>query len=214
MFTGIIKEIGTIEEINKRGTTNRLVVKTDSLPKAAEIGNSVSVDGTCLTVVDKSQTLLHFDLMRESLKTTTLGLIKKKDKVNLEPSLRAEKDSLGGHIVSGHIDEVGVIKRITRQGERPSQFLIGVSQKAQSLLVKKGSVAVNGISLTVNGIGKDFFQIDIIPHTLKETTMGLKKIGDKVNIEFDIIGKYALKNAAKFKSNGINEEFLKEHGFI
>jgi len=158
MFTGIIKEIGTIEEINKRGTTNRLVVKTDSLPKAAEIGNSVSVDGTCLTVVDKSQTLLHFDLMRESLKTTTLGLIKKKDKVNLEPSLRAEKDSLGGHIVSGHIDEVGVIKRITRQGERPSQFLIGVSQKAQSLLVKKGSVAVNGISLTVNGIGKDFFR--------------------------------------------------------
>lgn len=213
MFTGIIKEIGTVEEVKPEGSTSRLSVRADILPKEAKIGDSISVDGTCLTLVDKSEHLLYFDLMKETLKTTTLGSIGKDEKVNLEPSL-GFKEGLSGHLVSGHIDEIGTIRRIRRFGQGVMQFMVGASQKGRSLLVQKGSVAVNGISLTVNGIGRDFFIVDIIPHTVKATTMGLKREGSRVNIEFDIIGKYVLRSLSEFKSKTIDKDFLKEHGFI
>ncbi len=198
MFAGIIKEIGTLEDIRPKEKSRTISVKADALSEGTAIGNSVSVDGACLTVVDRSQGVLYFDVIDETLKNTTLGYIKKRQKVNLEPSLKV-MDGISGHLVTGHIDEIGRINRMARFSGGVMQLMIGISPKNAHLLVQKGSVAVNGISLTVNGIGRDFFTVDIIPYTFRATTMYATRLGDKVNIEFDIVGKYVLSNLSKVK---------------
>lgn len=212
MFAGIIKEIGTVEDIRPNGASRRIAIKAGNLFNDARVGDSISVEGVCLTIVDKKQNLLYFDIIGETLKGTTLNLLKKKDSVNLEPSLEL-KDRISGHLITGHIDEVGEIRRIKRYGEEIMQLTIGIKPNRESLLVQKGSVAIDGISLTVNGIGRDFFIVDIIPHTFKATTLHLKNVGDKVNIEFDIIGKYVQKSIS-MPPKTIDEDFLKEEGFI
>ncbi len=214
MFTGIVKEIGTIEDIKPKGSTLRLTIRASGLSKEADIGDSISVNGICFTVADKSRDILHFDIMGETLKTTTAGMIKKREKVHLEPALELSGGNLSGHLVSGHIDEVGTIKKISRRGRDSIQVVVGASEKGLKLLVEKGSVAVNGVSLTVSGVGRDYFVIDLIPHTLKETTFGEKRIGDRLNIEFDVIGKYVQKNVSALKKKGLSAVFLKEHGFM
>ena len=175
MFTGIVKEIGTIEDIKPKGSTLRLTIRASGLSKEADIGDSISVNGICFTVADKSRDILHFDIMGETLKTTTAGM---------------------------------------RRGRDSIQVVVGASEKGLKLLVEKGSVAVNGVSLTVSGVGRDYFVIDLIPHTLKETTFGEKRIGDRLNIEFDVIGKYVQKNVSALKKKGLSAVFLKEHGFM
>ncbi|MFH1753153.1 MAG: riboflavin synthase [Candidatus Omnitrophota bacterium] len=213
MFTGIIREIGAVDMVSPKRHTTRLSIKADTLSKEANIGDSISVEGVCLTVSAKAKGILHFDVMAETLKGTALTLLKKRDPVNLEPALRLGEGDLSGHLVSGHIDEIGAISRITKGGQTAA-FAIKINPKNNSLIVNKGSIAVNGISLTVSETGRDYFIINMIPHSLKETTMNLKRVGDKVNIEYDIMGKYVAKNAGLRKSAGVDEGLLKEHGFM
>jgi len=162
--------------------------------------------------------VIHFDVMAETLKTTNLSGLKLNDKVNLEQALKAG-DRMGGHIVTGHIDTIGVIKKKIVQGEQ-AVFEIGIDEKFISGIVDKGSIAVDGISLTVanikKGSGAFSFQVSIIPHTLKVTTLGFKSPGDTVNIELDALGKYSRQGpdeASEPAKGKITEEFLREHGF-
>ena len=214
MFTGIIREIGKIEMISPKRHTKRLSVRAGLLSKDAKIGDSVSVEGACLTVSAKSKDLLHFDVISETLKDTTLDLLKKRDRVNLEPALKLSEGDLSGHLVSGHIDEIGVIKGISKGGRETAKFTIKISPKNNPLIVNKGSVAVNGISLTVNETGRDYFVVNMIPHSLKETTMETKRVGDRVNIEYDVMGKYVAKHSRLKIQKGVDETLLKEYGFM
>ncbi|NQT06504.1 MAG: riboflavin synthase [Candidatus Omnitrophica bacterium] len=213
MFTGIIKEIGTIDGISKKASSWRISVKCPSLTDSTEIGDSISVNGICLTASKKAKDTLIFDAINETIKNTTLSLVRIREKVNLEPSLKL-KDGLGGHLVSGHVDEIGTVKKLRRSRENVMELVIGVNAENIQYLVKKGSVAVDGISLTVNNIEKASFTINIIPHTQKVTTLGLKKIGDKINIEYDYLGKYTRNLTTPPKEKGIDENLLKTHGYM
>lgn len=214
MFTGIIREIGVIEVSESKDRAIKISINAVATSKEVGIGDSVCVDGACLTVSGMKGSTLSFDVMRETLKKTTIGSLRKRDKVNLETSLELKNGRLDGHMVSGHVDEVGVIKKITKISQNVIQVKIGVNPVSLSQLVQKGSVAVSGISLTVNNTGRDFFVIDLIPHTLKETTMQSKRVGDKVNVEFDVIGKYVQKNLSAMMGKTVNEDLLRRNGFM
>lgn len=190
MFTGIVENIGTIKKINAQ--KNLLVFHIDLGPLAKKVrpGDSVSVSGVCLTVTSKKATVACFDLMKETIEKTSLRSLQAGNKVNLELALQASS-RMGGHFVTGHVDEVAVIKLITQEKNWVS-FRIGMSKVHQKYFVPKGSVTVDGISLTVGKVGKDYFEVYLIPYTLQVTTLGLKKTGDCVNIETDILAKYLL----------------------
>jgi riboflavin synthase len=213
VFTGIIIEMGEIAALEQKGGITRLLLKSKEVIKDAKIGDSVSVNGTCLTIVEITGTAMRFDLSDETMKSTNLGLLKTGDRVNLEPSLRPDS-KLGGHFVSGHVDDTGRIKSKIRMGDA-FKVEIEVTGRILHFLVEKGSVAVDGISLTVVDILKNSFTIVIIPHTSQLTTIGFKGPGATVNIEVDIIGKYV----AKFLHKGMDRDagFMKtlaEEGFI
>lgn len=191
MFTGLIVEMGVVTSLTGRGGGALLSLEADDVASSAETGDSISVNGVCLTVVKKREHELSFDLSDETLKSTNLGYLKKGDPVNLEPSLRPDS-RIGGHFVTGHVDTVGRIRSIASTGDM-MKLEIESPAKALSFLVEKGSVAVDGISLTVVDILKDRFTLVIIPHTAKLTTLGTKEPGDTVNIEVDILGKYVAK---------------------
>ncbi len=188
MFTGIIACIGTVKKI--RPKKNLLVFSVDlgPLAKKVGIGDSVSVSGACLTVKAKRSRVADFDLMKETIEKTSLRFLKQSSHVNLELALEAGS-RLGGHVVTGHVDEVAVIKHIVHETNWVAMRL-SVSKENRKYFVPKGSVAVDGISLTVGRVGKDYFEVYLIPYTLKITTLGLKKAGDYVNIETDILAKY------------------------
>lgn len=212
MFAGIVKEIGYIEKIERKCAHSGILVNAASIAKETDTGDSISVDGACLTVVDKTNGSLRFDVIGETLANTTLGHVREKDKVNLEPSLKI-KGAVSGHIVTGHIDEIATIKSLKRLTGDMIELTIGIDRRNLSMLVSKGSVAVNGVSLTVNRISVGSFVVNIIPHTFKTTTMHTKRAGDLVNVEFDIIGKYVLKHLEPLRHKGVGWDFLKEHGF-
>jgi len=200
MFTGIIKELAKVESISSLGGITKLSVKGSTLIKDTEIGDSIAVNGVCLTVTDIKEKIIFFDLSDETVKRTNIGKLKKGDYVNLEPSLKLS-DKLGGHIVTGHIDTVGKIKSKRRIGD--SIYIeIEVSDEIMEFIVEKGSIAVDGISLTVVDVSKSYFTVTIIPYTAMVTTIGYKNINDTVNIEVDIIGKYV----RKFLSKETNSE--------
>jgi len=213
MFTGIIENLGIITSIKKTKNGIKLSMKSIS-DREVQIGESISVNGVCLTVseLQTQNSALFFDVSPETLKNTNLGELKVNDKVNIEMALRLT-DRLGGHIVTGHIDGVGRIKDKKKEGEY-TFFTFDAPDEVTRYIVKKGSVAVDGISLTVIDIAENSFKVAIIPHTLKVTTLGFKGIGDKVNLEADILGKYV----EKFLSNRDNNigliERLKEEGFV
>jgi riboflavin synthase len=188
MFTGIIERIGTIKKIESK--KNLLVFSIDlgPLAKKVQVGSSVSISGACLTVTAKKATVASFDLMKETIEKTSLRFLGVGDKVNLELALRAGS-RLGGHFVSGHVDEVAVIKHIA-QDKNWVALRLGISRANRKYFVPKGSVAVDGISLTVGRVGSGYAEVYLIPYTLKVTTLGLKKAGDYVNIETDILAKY------------------------
>ncbi|MBF0329253.1 MAG: riboflavin synthase [Nitrospirae bacterium] len=191
MFTGLIEELGEIASI-KQGTDGaRLSVKCSSLHKDAAIGDSIATNGICLTVVAIKDSVLSFDASSETLKSTNLGSLKIGDKVNLESSLRPTS-KMGGHFVTGHIDGVGKIRSKTKTGNA-MKIEIEAPQGILKYLVDKGSVAVDGISLTVVDVLRDSFTIVIIPHTAQITTIGFKNAGDTVNLEPDILAKYVAK---------------------
>ena len=210
MFTGIIKELGVVKRFDRMGPAYRIEIEAAGTAKDAAIGGSVSVNGVCLTVVEKGERSMGFDVMDETVKRSTLSSVKKGDKVNLESSLKAGEE-LGGHFVLGHVDCVGRIvsfKRSSGESSVEVEFLEGYSK----LLVEKGSVSIDGISLTVGDVSRGRFKVYVIPHTLKVTTLGLKKTGDSVNLEFDIVGKY-MARFDDLKKGSITEEYLREKGF-
>jgi len=188
MFTGIIQHIGTIKKIESK--KNLLVFSIDlgPLAKDTRLGDSVSVSGVCLTVASKKARVASFDLMKETIEKTSLRSLGVGDRVNLELALQAGS-RLGGHFVTGHVDEVAVIKHIDRKKNWVA-LRLGVAQANRKYFVSKGSVAVDGISLTIGKVGNGYIDVYLIPYTLKVTTLGLKKHGEGVNIETDILAKY------------------------
>ncbi len=211
MFTGLIRELNIVRSFARSGNVYRLETSSDVIAKDAVIGDSISINGICLTLVEKKQGLLRFDVMEETVRRTGLSPIRIGDKVNLEDSLRAGSP-LGGHFVLGHVDCVGTIKRIENIG---GEYIIEIEFPAEfsHLVVEKGSVALDGISLTVGEVSRGSFKVYIIPHTLKMTNLGVKRERDKVNIEFDIIGKYLARFRDLDKKGGVTENFLKQMGF-
>ena len=188
MFTGIIERVGIIKKVDPK--KNLLVFSIDlgPLAKKVRLGDSVSVSGVCLTVAAKKGRVAGFDLMKETIEKTSLRSLGVGDRVNLELALQAGS-RLGGHFVTGHVDEVAVIKHIAQEKNWVA-ISLGISKANRKYFVPKGSVTVDGISLTIGKLGKDHIEVYLIPYTLKVTTLGLKKTGDCVNIETDILAKY------------------------
>lgn len=212
MFTGIIVEMGEVTEVQKKEGITHLFLNSSEVIKDAKIGDSISVNGTCLTLVDIKGNNMRFDLSSETLRSSNLALLQSGDRVNLEPSLRPDS-KLGGHFVSGHVDDIGRIKSSIKIGDT-FKVEIEVANRILNFLIGKGSVAVDGISLTVVDILKRSFTVMIIPHTAKLTTLGFKGPGDTVNVEVDMIGKYVAKFLGMEKKElGLMETLMKE-GYI
>ena len=209
MFTGIIQKIGTVKRVS-RGAGLVVEIAFEPFTKPLEEGESVAVNGVCLTVAKCDATRLTADVLDETVSRTGIGDLIPGEKVNLERALRAG-DSMGGHIVQGHVDCRGTVKaKVPKGRDFQLQIQCGRVLAAQSVL--KGSVAVDGVSLTISAIGNDWIGVDLIPTTAAETILGAKKVGDKVNLEGDIVSKYIAKNAAK--TGGLTEEALQNAGFI
>jgi len=214
MFTGIIEDKGEILRIEYQGQEKRLTITLPSYLTEVQLGDSININGVCLTVVQKKGREIELDLSQETLQKTVLGELKKGDQVNLERALRLT-DRLGGHIVTGHVDGMGVI--IEKRGERDFlQLRIRIPESVSKYVVQKGSIAIDGISLTVNECQGEEIQMTLIPYTLEKTTLMGKKVGDRVNVETDILAKYVekLMNPGGQKSGQVELSFLKEHGFI
>lgn len=203
-------EMGEVVSLTKKELGARLSLNAKALAPDAGLGDSISINGACLTVTGIKGDLLEFDISDETLKSTNLGWFKKGDSVNIEPSLRADS-KLGGHFVTGHIDGVGRIKSKTLTGD-VYKIVIGVEERIARLLVEKGSVAIDGISLTVVDVFREGFSIVIIPHTARVTTIGFKGQGDSVNIETDILGKYVSKSLNRDRNESLMRT-LAEEGF-
>lgn len=221
MFTGIVEEIGSVRHVISGAVSGEIRIGAKKVLQGTQIGDSIAVNGVCLTVTGMFQDGFAADVMPETLRRTNLGMLGCGEAVNLERAMAAE-GCFGGHIVSGHIDGVGEL-----QEKRPEGNAIWVTVKTPKellrLIVEKGSIAIDGISLTVAGVGEDNFKVSVIPHTGEETILLRKKVGDKVNLENDIVGKY-VERLLQFsvpkdstegtkKESGITMEFLAEHGF-
>lgn len=221
MFTGIIEGLGTVKLLSRAAGGMRMGVEADFPMEKIRVGDSVAVSGTCLTVVDFQKNIFEVDIAPETLSKTTLGQTKVGDRVNLERALSLG-DRLGGHLVSGHIDGVGVVEA-KRPVANATIFVFGVPEALSRYIIQKGSIAVDGISLTVNVCNRTSFEVSIIPHTAEITTMGFKKVGDPVNIETDMIGKYVERLTQHFGkgetqtkggSSSIDETLLTNTGFM
>ena len=193
MFTGIIEGQGRVKKFDIK-TKNRSAAKMEidlgNLAKGLHTGDSVAINGVCLTATSISKNQAEFEMIGETLKKTNLGMIKPGDKVNIERSLKVG-ERMEGHFVLGHIDGTGKIVKIEKLSKE-IKFWIELSKDLARFVVKKGSITIDGISLTLVDVIKNKISVCIIPHTMKITNLGLKKIGDKVNIETDILGKYTI----------------------
>ena len=210
MFTGLIKDVGTVLE--KRMTTTAATLKIASkISDTLQLGDSMAVNGVCLTASRLEAGWFRADVMPETWRSTNLAELKPGGRVNLEPAL-AMGAPLGGHLVSGHVEGIGRIRRIERQN---NAILVGIGfpKELADFIVHKGSVAVNGISLTIQAVTGLEFLISLIPHTFAETNFPFLKVGDPVNLETDLMAKYVLKTG-KSADSRITEEFLAEHGFM
>lgn len=193
MFTGIIEGLGKIVKFDT--TTNsrsaaKMHIDLGRISKGLKVGDSVAINGVCLTAIKISKGITEFEMIGETIKKTNLGSLQRGDKVNIERSLKVGQ-RLEGHFVLGHVDGVGIISKIEKQSNQ-IQLWIKIPQELSKYVIKKGSVTVDGISLTVVDVLKNQFSVSLIPHTVKITNLSYKKIGDKVNIETDILGKYIL----------------------
>jgi riboflavin synthase len=193
MFTGLVEAVGIIRSLEQRGDAARLILETP-LSSELVLGESVAVNGCCLTVTSHEDGAASFDLLGETLARTNLGSLKVGSRVNLERALRAD-GRFGGHFVQGHIDTTAVVSSAERKGV-DLNLIIGVPQAGVGYFIEKGSVAVNGVSLTVASLDKDSFGLWIIPHTMKETNLGDLVPGDRVNLEYDLLAKYAARQLA------------------
>ena len=191
MFTGIVREVGRVEAVEERGESVRLVVRAPETAAAATVGDSVLLAGVCLTAVEVADGSVAFDAVPETLRRSTLGRLEAGAGVNVEPALRAG-DPLGGHIVQGHVDGVGRIRRVDDEG-----IEVEAPQDVLRYCVEKGSIAVEGVSLTIGGLGERSFTVALIPHTRDVTTLGGVAEGDDVNLEVDVVAKYVERLAAR-----------------
>lgn len=215
MFTGIIEELGTILDIGITGKSGSIKIQASKVLDGTRIGDSIAVNGTCLTVTAVSADSFTADVMPETLKRTSLSIVRRGDKVNLERAM-ASDGRFGGHIVSGHIDGTGTVREYKNEGNAV-WVTIGADPSILRGIVMKGSIAIDGISLTVAHVDDTCFKVSIIPHTGEETTLLKKKAGDLVNLETDIIGKYVEKLMMPYASpagdrslSGLTMEMLEE----
>jgi riboflavin synthase len=188
MFTGIVEELGTVEAVERQSDAVRLTVRAGTVLAETRLGDSISVNGCCLTVAERSESTWTADVMAETLAKTGLGALAPGDRVNLERAATVGS-RLGGHLVQGHVDAVGTVVR-RRPGEHWDVVTISMPRDLAAYLVDKGSITVDGVSLTVVEAGDDEFTVSLIPETLRRTTLGFRQPGDAVNLEVDVIGKY------------------------
>ena len=220
MFTGIIEGLGKIREIQTQGQGSRMTLDAEFALEGTRIGDSISVSGACLTVVMIDNRRVQVDVSPETLSKTTFGNARLGDRVNLERALRFS-DRIDGHLVSGHIDGTGTVALKQRKGNA-TVIAFNVPEAISHYIIQKGSVAVDGISLTVNHCGIGRFEVGIIPHTAKLTTISFKKVGDLVNIETDMIGKYVERfitgkshdKGEKGSGGALDIAFLAKTGFL
>jgi len=191
MFTGLIEEVGKVEAVQKRADGLQIKVKAKKVLEDVKTGDSIAVNGVCLTVISFDDKSVSFDVSNETVSRTTFKNVQIGEAVNLERALKVS-DRLGGHIVQGHVDTTATIVEMTNLGQH-TKLGVKVPSVYTPLVVEKGSIAIDGISLTVNQILQDTVFINIIPHTFENTNLKYKKIGNEVNVEFDIFGKYIFK---------------------
>lgn len=191
VFTGIIEEVGIINRLSLSGHSGKIDIRARKVLTGTKIGDSIAVNGVCLTVTDLTSDGFIADVMPETVNRSSLGILNAGSMVNLERAMPID-GRFGGHIVSGHIDGIGIIKEIYKD-ENAVRMTITTDDDILLLIVEKGSISIDGISLTVASLGEDFFQISVIPHTLNVTSLLKKRQGDPVNLETDIIGKYVQK---------------------
>ena len=218
MFTGIIEEMGTVKSIRKSANSAILTIGATKVLEETKIGDSIAVNGICLTVTEIGSQFFKADVMHETLRRSSLNNLKTGSRVNLERAMAAN-GRFGGHIVSGHVDGVGTIAKIEKD-DNAIWYTIKTAPTILKYIVEKGSITIDGISLTVAKVSNENFSISAIPHTVQVTILKDKKVGDVVNLENDIIGKYVeklLQPAAAEeetkKEIGITEDFLKKYGF-
>jgi len=207
MFTGIIEEVGSVASV----PAGKLVIAASQVLKGMQLGGSIAVNGACQTVIDFDSRSFSVEVMPETLRKTNLGLLRTGDRVNLERPLVLGGE-VGGHLVQGHVDDTGRIASVAREGEA-ILMRFEASTEVMRFIVPKGFIAVDGTSLTVVDKDTTSFQVSIVGYTRQHTTLADKKIGDAVNLEVDIIGKYVAE-FSKAQSGGITADFLQEHGFL
>lgn len=213
MFTGIIEEVGTVKEVQRNGNNSFIRIQAEKILSDVNIGDSISVNGVCLTVTRYDRNIFQADVMNETLNRSSLGSLRTGSPVNLERAMSAN-GRFGGHIVSGHIDGTGIITNIRNDGIAV-WYTINAKPEIMRYIIEKGSIAIDGISLTVAEVSKNNFSVSIIPHTAEQTILSTKKAGDIVNLESDIIGKYVEKLMSPEKSeSNIDMAFLAERGFL
>lgn len=219
MFTGIVEEKGIVKNIQKENRSAILTIEATKVLTDAAIGDSIAVNGVCLTVTKKAKNYFMADVMAETLRRSSLGILKSGSRVNLERAMAAN-GRFGGHIVSGHIDGTGTIVKMEPEG---NAIWVQIHTKEEILkyIVQKGSIAIDGISLTVAKVEQDSFYVSLIPHTGQETTLLTKRAGEIVNLENDIVGKYVdhllhwneKQTETNAKTSTITMDFLTQHGF-
>jgi len=214
VFTGIIEDKGKVSRIEHRGQETRLILELPPHLTEVQLGDSININGVCLTVSQKNGQKIELDLSLETLEKTALGELKVGDPVNLERALRLT-DRLGGHIVTGHVDGIGEILE-KREGRDFLQLRVRIPDSVSRYVVQKGSIAIDGISLTVNEYQEGEIRMTLIPFTIEKTGLKEKRVGDRVNVEADILGKYVEKflDRGEKKTGQVDLSFLKEHGFI
>jgi len=213
MFTGLIELVCTVKSVRRRGDDALLVVDLGELGQDSKLGDSIAINGVCLTIAKLEGSFTTFELSAETLAKSTLGKLQTSSQVNVERAIRAS-DRFGGHLVQGHIDGTATIKAIDRRGEFADMKFVAETELLEAMIVK-GSVAVDGISLTIANIDQTSFSVALIPETLKKTTLGKAKIGDCVNIETDIIVKTIKKQLEKIlpQTQPLTAEKLRQLGF-
>lgn len=224
MFTGLVRCLGKIKDANRFGQGKRFRIDIGILAENAEVGQSIAINGTCLTITSLAGTEATFDAVLETVNRTNLGKLKAGDSVNLEPALKTG-DALDGHIVLGHIDALAPVMEINATNPDNRIVKVSLPKSIRHLVAEKGSVAVDGISLTVANVGDDWFTLSVIPHTWDNSSLSSLSVGSEVNIEVDVMARYAARimrfpeqwqtasSSTETTTGGITETFLAENGF-
>lgn len=211
MFTGIIQEIGKVKKVKKGSNIATFSIQTAKILKKKKIGDSIAINGVCVTITRLNKNIFEFQAVQETLEKTNLKNLKTGSEINLEPALTLNQ-TLDGHLVQGHVDNIGIVENLTRNKDQGT-LKIKFPKEMAHYLAFKGSIAINGVSLTISDLQESTFSVALIPHTLEKTNLKDLKKEDKVNLEIDLIARY-LKNLLDNKENEVKYEFLKERNLI